>query len=138
MVLVDSRVVVGGINYGLAAARRNFRGGEAVVLVQVVVLEPEVVNGGAFGHLLDEGGDVFFGRLCEYFGSAPLVLIARGLREDFEDFGLDVAAFGEERLEQFHGAQRIAHVLYGLQAFDIVEEPAAACKAEHAEFLDFE
>ena len=93
---------------------------------------------GAFGHFLEDYGDRVFGVARKDLGSVPLVFVTRGAGKDAQHLALDVVPERQERFQQFHGTQGVAHVLYGFQALDVVEEPATACEAEQAELLDFQ
>ena len=111
---------------------------ELGVFLVVALFQSQVENGGPFGHELHRHGDFVLGVAGVNFGAVPLVLIAGGPGENAHETVLDGVPEGEERLHQFHGPEGVAHVLHRFQAFNVVEEPAAAGKAEQAEFLDFQ
>ena len=134
--LVDELVEVFRANESLAAARGNL-GRYNLAVPFVVAFQVQVEYGSLFGHLLHDYRDLFFGKVGEYLCSVPFVFVTRGAGEDADDLVLDVVTVWQERFQKLHGPERIAHVLYGFQAFDVVEEPPAARKAEQAELLDF-
>ena len=134
----DKLVFVGHAHERLAAPAGNLFRLHAGTLVVGFLLEFQVEYRGAFGHLPEDNGHVVFGIARKDLGAVPLVFVARGAGEDAQHLALDVVPERQERFQQFHGAQGVAHVLYRLQAFDIVEEPATARETEQAELLDFE